>query len=1026
MFAASLVLVLLVATFAVAQSNQGTLEGTVQDPSGAVVAGAALTMTNTATGAAFSTQSDADGIYRFAVLPVGAYDLKVQKAGFGDVTRQGLQINVGAKVSYDVKLAVSGAAETVNVSAEAPVLETTRTHVSTTVDATAVRDLPVNGRNFLDFVLLTPGVTRDVRTGDLSFAGQRGTLNSLTVDGVDDNNTFFGQTTGRTGSGRAPYQFSQDAVQEFQVNTNGYSAELGRAGGAVINVVTKSGGNTFHGDGFWFFRDRALAAQDPIRKFTNAANNQRGCTPAQNTAGIQNCKPPYHFNQFGGDIGGPIVKNKAFFFFDYDGQRNTQPNLVTLVVPTIAAPTSFQTAAINYLTQRAGNWTRGLNQDTYLTKGDWNINGRNIASIRWNRQNFTGVNFENGSNTQSVEHSGNSLVNSDSIAAQLTSTLSNTIVNVGRFQYQIDNEPGRANSNLPEATVLQGGQTVLIVGRNSFSPRETTIHRQQYADTVTWTHGRHTAKFGADFIRDHIFNFFPGNFSGLYTFSSLENFGRSLAGQPLLNPTSNDRFDQNFAGPGTDGPTTHPNIFEMSYFAQDDWKIRNNLTLNLGVRYDLQKTARPSVQNPAAAAAGIFTDRLNTDANNIAPRLGFAWQPLSSGRMVVRGGYGIFYGRTPSIFIGTAHSNNGISVLSKRFTGSAMPSYPNTICGAPVDTPSCAAPTTGAFLATNIFVMQPNFVQPVVQQSNLNVEYQFGQNTTLTVGTLYVKGNHLQRTRDINLGNATTQTIATTTGQTFTYTKYGARPTTALAKVLQFESSANSVYNGMVVELKRRMARNFQFLASYTWSHAIDDAPDATAVVIGADDAKQLYNPLCPSCDRSNSLNDQRHRLVLSGVWQLNYANGMSRIPKAILGGWEFSGILSGQTGQPYTGFVGGTDLNNDGNTATERIGESRNQFNLPNIWSFDPRFSKSIGFTERTRMQLFVEAFNLFNHFNVYSVRTTQYTVNTAGQLVPQVLPTTSFVTAFGAPQNAPSGTVAAINLNGARVFQIGAKILF
>src|SRR6185312_14540117 len=199
-----------------------------------------------------------------------------------------------------------GQKETIEVTSEAPIVETTRTQVSSTVGARSVRDLPVNGRNFIDFVLLTPAVTKDVRTGDISFAGQRGTLNSLTVDGADDNNTFFGQTTGRTGSGRAPYQFSQDAVQEFQVNSNGYSAELGHAGGAVINVITKSGTNKFHGTGFEFYRDRGLAANDPINKLNNAL---LGLAPP--------AKPAYHFHQFGGDIGGPIIKDRAFFFFDY-------------------------------------------------------------------------------------------------------------------------------------------------------------------------------------------------------------------------------------------------------------------------------------------------------------------------------------------------------------------------------------------------------------------------------------------------------------------------------------------------------------------------------------------------------------------------------------------------------------------------------------------------------------------------------------------------------------------------------------
>ncbi len=1010
--------------------NQGSIEGTVFDPSGAVVPGATLTASNAATGASFTAQSNADGIYRFAVLPVGTYDLKLEKSGFTTSVTKDIVVTVGAKIDLDLKLAVSGTTSEVNVSAETPLVETTRTQLSSTVDATSVRDLPVNGRNFIDFVLLTPGVTRDVRTGDISFAGQRGTLNSLTVDGADDNNTFFGQTTGRTGSGRAPYQFSQDAVQEFQVNNNGYSAELGRAGGAVINVVTKSGTNAFHGDGFWFYRDRALTANDPINK-SNAVLTGKPI-PA---------KPPYHFNQFGGDLGGPIVKNKLFFFFDYDGQRNTQPNTVSLVLPAIAAPDTFQTAAMNYLTARSQNWARGLNQNTYLLKGDWNISPMHQLSARWNRQNFTGAGFENGGPTNSFEHTGASLVNTDTAAVSLTSTFTPTLVNVVRFNYQKDDEPGEANSNLPEAQVRQGGITLLTVGRNFFSPRFTNINRQQYADTVTISHGRSTIKFGGDVLHDGIANFFPGNFSGSYTFNCLENFGRSLAGQPLIvsaalgcpastgNPAiPADTFVQAFAGAGTTGPTTHPNITQLGFFVQDDFRMNTRLTLNLGLRYDVQLTAKPPVANPVAAAAGIHTDQLNTDTNNIGPRFGFAWTPTGSDRTVVRGGYGIFYGNTPSIMVGTAHSNNGINVGTKTFTGTDIPAYPNTKCGAPVDSPSCAAPTAGTPQPTTIFVMQPGFQQPMVQQANLSVEHQLSNDVSLSIGWQMVKGNDLQRTRDINLAPPVPTPITfAATGQTITYLKYSSvRPIAAFSRIEQFESSANSLYHGMFIQATKRMSHNFQGSLAYTWSHVIDDVPDATSVVpLGSDDAKMLSDPLHPRVDRASGLNDQRHRLVMSGVWQLNYADGLSSAGKAVLGGWELSFIFSAQSGQPYAGLVG-VDLNNDSNRFTDRLPtEGRDRFTLPATWSLDPRFLKNVNVTERVRMQVFVEAFNLFNHFNVPAVKNTEWNV-AGGQLVANSTGANAFgiPTAPGGGSNYPFG--APVNLDGARIFQLGAKIIF
>jgi len=1016
--AIALCLVLLLSGASWAQTaNQGSIEGTITDPSGAVIPGATLNATNVATGVSQSTQSNADGYYRFVALPVGSYDLTVTKSGFAAQTRKSIDVSVGAKIALDLKMGVSAETQTVNVTEETPLVETTRTTVSTTVDSTSVAQLPVNGRNFLDFVLLTPGVSRDVRGGDLSFAGQRGTLNSLTVDGADDNNTFFGQTTGRTGSGRAPYQFSQDAVQEFQVNTNGYSAELGHAGGAIINVVTKSGTNNLHGTGFEFYRDRGLAANDPIVKLNHAFN------PALSLR-----KPGYHFHQFGGNIGGPIVKNKAFFFFDYDGQRNTQGNIVTLTLPTGFTPTTaFQTAALNYLSGRTASYTKGLNQNTYMLKGDWSFMSNQQLSARWNRQNFTGVNFENGGPTQALEHTGSSLVNSDTVTGQLTSTLTPSIVNVVRINWLRDNEPGQANSNLPEATVRQNGLTVLQVGRNSFSPRFTNINRMESSDTLTWVHRTHTFKTGYDYIHDNIANFFPGNFSGIYSFNSLENFGRSLAGAaPDPASPSGDSFQQAFAGPGTIGPTTHPNITEFSVFFQDDWRARNNLTLNLGLRYDVQMTAKPPGLNPAAAAAGILTNVLETDKNNIAPRLGFAWQPWSNGRTVVRGGYGMFYGRTPSIFIGTAHNQNGISIIQKTFTGTDIPAYPNTKCGAPVDSPSCTAPPLPAIAAVTILFMQPKFVEPVVQQANLNVEHQFANDWSVTLGYQYVKGNHLQRTRDVNLGTPVPTAYTIAGGGGGTYLRYAGaagtptRPIAGFLQMFQFESSANSLYHGGFFQVKKRMSRNFQGQVSYTYSHVIDDRPDATAVVPGTDNAKMLFDPKCALCDRANGDNDQRHRFVVSGVWNLNYANSLAKPAQFVLGGWEISTIFTAQSGQPYTGKVG-SDLNNDGNSSTDRIPqESRNSFTAPSTWSLDPRFTKTFNFNERARLQLIVEAFNITNHFNVTGVRTTQYSANLATNVLT---PVNTGVAAFGMPS---SGGLTPNSLNGARIFQLGLKVSF
>ena len=1018
------IVILALCAGAFAQVNQGTISGTTSDPSGALLPDAKVVATNTGTGEAFKVASNSEGLFVFPLLPVGSYKVEASHTGFNTLAER-VQVTVGAKIDLKLILPVATGNEIVQVTAEAPVVETTRTSESDTVGDRQIANLPTNGRNFLDFVLLTPNVVRDPRSGDLSFAGQRGTLNSLTVDGTDNNNTFFGQSLGRTGSGRAPYQFSEDAVQEFQVNSNAYSAELGRAGGAVINVVTKSGTNVFHGTAFEFFRDRGMNANDPIYNLQRIFAVHAG-TPLQ-------LKPGYHFNQFGGTVGGPVIKNKVFFFFDYDGQRNVTGNPVLVSLPTPA--NQFQTTAVNYLASRIGNYNRTFNQNVYLGKGDWNISDRNQLSARYNSQRFTGQALENSGTTSALEHTGASLVNSDSVDAQLTTTLRPDLVNVAKFSYQRDSEPGQANSNNPEALVRFGGQSI-FVGRNSFSPRETTIHRQEYGDTLSFVRGRHTFKFGADELVDKILNFFPGNFSGSYTFASLDDFGRSLSGQPVT--AGGNSFLEAFPGAGTTGATTHPDMLQQAYFVQDDYRFSSSLTLSLGARYDLQTVKQPTVQNPLALASGIDTSKIPNDYNNIAPRVGFAWQPLVGKQMVVRGGYGIFYANTPSILYGTATSNNGINVQTLSFSASAatpLPSsYPNTLCGAPQAVAGCAPPAGFASVKPTILPFASNYQQPYLEQYNLGVEYQIAADTSISIGYTGVHGVHIQRTRDINLSPNETPASATIAGQgnTVTYNKFpAARPNSSFVRILQFESTADSNYNGLAFQLNKRFAHNFQLVASYTWSHVIDDRPDATAVVPGTDDGKMLYDPLNPRLDRGSGDDDVRNRFILSGIWQLDsYSRNMGRYAHAVLGGWELAGVFNAQSGQPYTAVVN-TDLNGDGNSRNERApGTVRNQFRLPAIYTVDPRITRSINITERAKVQLIGEAFNIFNHPNITATKNTLYATSAtacgagvATCLVPQTLANGAGVNTFGLP------SAASINNNGAnvgRVIQLAAKIVF
>ncbi|MEP6787638.1 MAG: TonB-dependent receptor, partial [Acidobacteriota bacterium] len=627
------------------QSTSGNIEGRVVDPNGAVVPGVSITATDQDTGFAKTVTSDADGNYIFVLLPPGNYKVEVESAkGFAAATYNNVPVTVGARTPLEINLKAGGAVNIVDVSDEGQTVEITRTSIATTVGEKAIANLPVNGRNFLDFATLTPGVIRDPsRTGDLSVGGQKGTLNSLQIDGVSNDNTFFGQSLGRTGTGRAPYQFSLETVKEFQINQNGFSAEFGRAGGAIINVVTKSGTNKFAGSVFESFRDEALNANSPLLK----ANLSR--------AGRLNVRPPSQTNQFGGTFGGPFRKDKAFFFFAYDGQRSNLPNFIDL--PSLAtAPANVQAL----LGPKTALYQFDRKQDVFLFKTDIAVNDRNQLSFRLNQQFFTGKNNENQGTLSAQEHSGNSSVRTTTMTGSWTATLSPTWFNEFRFQFSRDKEPGQANSTAPELRVTTPNGDFFI-GRNSFSPRETTIKRYQFVDSQTYIAGSHTIKYGADLLFDRIFNFFPGLFGGNYRFSGgytqLSNY---LAGVPGFFPTS---YSQNFAGAGTSGGTTHPDNNEYGVFVQDDWRANRKLTLNFGIRYDYQKIAKPPIQNPNAAllAAGYDTSFRPSDKNNFAPRFGMSY--ALDEKTVIRAGYGIFYARTPSILTGTAHSQNGVQVV---------------------------------------------------------------------------------------------------------------------------------------------------------------------------------------------------------------------------------------------------------------------------------------------------------------------------------------------------------------------------
>lgn len=990
------------------QAATATIEGVITDPNNAVVVGAKVTARNIDTGLTREIITNSSGLYRLAALQPGTYALSASATGFAENKYGNVTLTVGQKLNLDLSLRVN-VSETITITDVAPVVETTRTNVAGSVGEQQVRSLPVNGRNFLDFVTLTAGVVRDPRLGDLSFGGQRGTFNSLQIDGVDNNNNFFGQALGRTGSGRAPYQFSQDAVQEFQVNTNSFSAEFGHAAGGTINVITKSGTNEYHGTGFEFFRDASLNAKRP------------NFLPARN--GLVPLKEPYHFHQFGGNIGGPVKKDRAFFFFNYDGQRNTRP--VTMALGQAAPTDAASQKGLQLLTPFVQNYTTGFNQDVYLGKFDWQVDESNRLSLRYNGQRFKGRNLENSGAQSAQEHSGNSDVTTNSYTVQLNTSFTPRLLNEFRAQIAFDKEPGQANTDNAEGNISQGGSTVLVIGRNSFSPRYTNEDKYQFVDNVSYFAGKHSLKGGVDFIIEKIENFFPGNFGGRYFFQSTNGYAEFAN---HLDPTSSGyrrvtRYQQSFAGDGTSGPLTQPNFNEYGFFVQDDWRALNTLTINLGVRYDVQLMKRPPTFNPSPtlAAAGISTQQFHDDYNNIAPRVGLAWNPKE--RLVIRAAYGLFYGRTPAIALGTAHSNNGVNVIGVTLSNVQLPFvYPNRFANL-----DAIRALGGTLAVPDIFIFDKNYQQPYTQQGNLGFEYALTRDVAVGATYLYVKGTNLSRTRDLNLQAPVAATIPIQGGATLSYLRHPgatspARPIAGFGRISQFEGSADSNYNALALTVKKRFSRNFSLDASYTWSKVIDNTPDQTSVVVGGgDDAKQAQQTFLLSDDRGIGGSDIPHRFVLNGVWALDYAKGLNGAGRFFLHGWELSGILQVSSNLPLNEVLG-VDLNNDGNNRTDRSPTvGRNTIRGDRIETVDFRVAKSFGFREdKFRVQLIGELFNAFNHFNLGNtfggayLQTTRYRVNGINTAGANLTPRTDFLD----PRSVPN--------DGQRIGQLALKLTF
>ncbi len=1038
---AFLLLVLLcVSSVALAQSTtDGAIGGTVTDSSGSVVPGASVTTTNLGTANTSSGKTDSSGRYLIFHLQPGSYSLEISAQGLATFKQTNIIVEVGRLTSIDTTLGVAGQTTTVEVTGEAPVITTDRPEITTNINQTTIDNLPVSGRRWSTFALGTPGATGDGNFGLVSFRGISGLLNNNTVDGADNNQAFFAEERGRT---RMSYSTSEASIQEFQVNTSNYSAEYGRAAGGVVNAVTKSGTNSIHGQAFWFDRSSDWGAINVFVTKKVRVNNVLTTVPFL---------PENKRHQFGGGIGGPIIKDKLFFFFSADQQLQLFPAVgnsgtpgaifapITVVAPSggntcstafnnlsegnVLSCRGFSQAQVNsvttFLASLTGNVPRRADELVLLPKIDWNINSKNRASFTYNRLRW---NSPEGIQTQAVvfrgiESFGGDFAKIDWGVARWISEFSSAITNelryqIGReFQFEfsdapITGEPVSAQGTSPQITV--NGVGGFVFGKPNFLdrpafPKET---RNQIADTLAWSHGTHLFKFGFDFnhVHDINNNLFTG--AGAYSYnnrvdyiSDSLNFVNNL---PLV-CNAGDKFATAAAAGTTPvpcfnnfsqeiGPTTFTfNTNDLAFFAQDDWRIRPRLTINLGLRWDTEFMPSPQVPNPALPLTRVFP----SDRHDFGPRVGFAYDLTGRGKMVVRGGYGIFYGRIINSTISNAISNNANPVgtqLSLFFPQGAMgePTYPKVF-------PPNTVVAIGALQAVQF---APNTRLPQVQEYDASWEWEVAANTGVSVSYIGSQGRRLPRFVDTNLN---TPTLATTynfvggpfAGQSITVPFFSepkgtnaGRTNQSFGAITDISYSVNSHYNALVVALNRRFYRTFQIQAGYTYAHANDGGQGSQTFSA----TNNVLNPLNFALENSRSTFDVRHSFGFSAIWEPNPYKGDSTWMKELVNGFEISPVVSASSGAPFTGMVSGTAPSQTiggvtnvavssgilGAGGTNRLPNvPLNAFQLPRVVNVDLRIGKSFTIREGIKFTLTGDAFNLFNHLNVTGVNTLEYAIS-------------------------------------------------
>ena len=888
-----------------AQTVGASLQGTVYDPSGGFVPGAAIEIRNAEQGAVRALITDDKGRYREPLLPPGEYELRVKVAGFQPVVLKGIKLTIGQDAVLDVKLEITGGVERINVSAdEAPPIDLASAALSGTVNRSQMNDLPLNGRSFQELALLQPGVNAAVAAGSdavggrgkkITIDGARPEQNSFLLDGSDINNVY-----NKTPGSVAGVLLGVETVQEFQVLTNSYSAEFGRSSGGIINAITRSGTNKLHGNLFEYLRNSTLDAKN---YFDPAADRI----------------PPFKRNQFGGTLGGPIRQDKTFFFgaFEAVKERLGVTGLTNVLDDNARnSATGAVSSLVQILFPRANgrvlgggvaeySFTRSQPTDEYFAQGriDHHFSEKDILFGRYT--------FDNGNVDRQInnkppdvffkERSRNQYVTLEHVHTFSQRLLNTLRVSFARSTSEVDNQrtvdvPPNLWWIPPSAGGVQFGFLTIsglvteMVGDYRL-PRNDHLNNYQWHDTLFWTKAAHGLRFGGEGQRMQFNQHTTSQLGGIMIFTSLANF---LTGTPS---------SFNFAVPGRIDPDRG---FRQSFYAafvQDDYRWKPNLTLNLGLRYEFatvptEVNGKISNLRSISDSAMVIGDPwyANPALKDFAPRIGLAWDPFKNGKTSVRSGFGIFYDQLlPKYYVFSGSLNPPFTTRTSR----TNPPFPNAVQGFNANAPVCGVPggPTGGCPAGNLkanlqtvnYDLQPSYIM----QYNLSVQRALPGNWDLTLGYAGSRGLHLIRVADANLAPSIL------VNGVKTYQPSLGRRNATFGGVTQRETDAQSFYNALQAGVTKRLSQGLRAQLSYTFSRSIDessginsqDFDNTTQYSIDFYDRK---------ADRGLSSFSVKHVLVANWSYELPFGRGSTGLTGLLVRGWQLNSIVTAQSGTPF------------------------------------------------------------------------------------------------------------------------------